>query len=304
MPERKHRQLEGRREEVLSDIRLERSEFENMVQRAQIAGDPPDAAFVEGVRKRLAEIEQQATEATNAGELDRLVEHAQKQSRLRAYVCPRAELQNEGNLLIDLMAEWNVPKTLIASLRDLLGPELKRADTDPLAARGALRAILHECDSWESYTEKYEETMYRISRRLFGATTILLLLAILSFHFPQTLLVGLLLAGAAGSCVSVMARMPALDVAPSDDSDSYGRRTLGRIGIGVVASLIGCALLGWGLIPISIQNQTFGSLLNECSTSPPATCTGLKTLILLGVPMAFGFSERALTSFERRIFAK
>lgn len=34
MSERKHKQLEGRREEVLSDIRLERSEFENMAQRA------------------------------------------------------------------------------------------------------------------------------------------------------------------------------------------------------------------------------------------------------------------------------
>jgi hypothetical protein len=98
-----------------------------------------------------------------------------------------------------------------------------------------------------------------------------------------------------------MAKMPALDVSLSGELNAYGRRILSRIGIDAVASLIGCALLGWGLFPISIQNQTFAADLEACTTSG-ATCTGVITLVLLGIPMLFGFSERALTSFEQRFF--
>jgi hypothetical protein len=145
--------------------------------------------------------------------------------------------------------------------------------------------------------------MRRYTWWLFGATIILPPLAVLAFHFAfwfsPLLFFGLLCAGVAGSCVSVMAKMPALDVSLSAELDAYGRRILTRIGIGGVASLIGCAFLGW--FPISIQNQTFADALNACATSP-TTSTGIKTLLLLGVPMLLGFSERTLTSFEQRVF--
>ena len=141
------------------------------------------------------------------------------------------------------------------------------------------------------------------TRWLFGAVMILPLLAIFVFHFAflfsPLMFFGLLCAGAAGSCVSVMAKLPALDVSLSSELEAYGRRIMTRIGIGVVASLIGCAFLGW--FPISVQNQTFADALNACTTSS-ATCAGIKSLTLLGVPMLLGFSERTLTSFEQRVF--
>jgi hypothetical protein len=115
---------------------------------------------------------------------------------------------------------------------------------------------------------------------------------------------GLLCAGATGSCVSVMAKMPLLDLKLSPELDAYERRILSRLGVGVIASLIGCALLGWGLFPISFQGQTFADILNVCTASPPTSCTDIKTLILLCVPMLFSFSERALTSFEQQVFGK
>jgi hypothetical protein len=140
------------------------------------------------------------------------------------------------------------------------------------------------------------------TRWLFGAAITLPLLAVLVFHFAfwfsPLLFLGLLCAGAAGSCASVMAKLPALDVSLSSELDAYGRRVLTRIGIGVVASLIGCAFLGW--FPISVRNQTFADALNACAT--PTTCTGIKSLTLIGVPMLLGFSERTLTSFEQRVF--
>src|SRR5262249_19838788 len=96
-------------------------------------------------------------------------------------------------------------------------------------------------------------------------------------------------------------KLPLLDVSLSGELDAYGRRILSRIATGVVAALIGCAGLGWGLLPISIQNQSFADVLNACGKFPSTDCTGAKVLILLAVPMVFGFSERVLTSFEQRL---
>lgn len=144
--------------------------------------------------------------------------------------------------------------------------------------------------------------MQRFTNWLFGATIVLPLLALLAFHWAPSFLGGILLAGAAGSCVSVMAKMPTLDVSLSGELEAYKRRIMTRIGVGVIASLIGCALLAWGLLPISIQNQTFADILRGCTASSSTSCTALSHLILLGIPMLFGFSERALTSFEERVF--
>jgi hypothetical protein len=296
------KKLEKRRKATLSGIRAERLAFETMVQRAQIAGDAPDEMFLKTVRDRLTEIEQRADREEDIDELDNLVEDAERQGQLRAYICPRTEICDQGTLAIDLIQEWNVPKTVISKLRDSLGQKLQRADTDLESARSALRALFEESDSWRSYTGDYEDSMKSYTLRLFVATIVLPVLAILAFQWPLTFLGGLLCAGAAGSCVSVMAKMPLLDVSLSGELDAYGRRILSRIGVGVIASLIGCALLGWGVLLISIQNQTFADLLNACTASATMSCTGLRTLILLGVPMLFGFSERALASFEQRVF--
>jgi|ERR1700682_2370343 len=301
------KKLEARRTEALSDISGEQVSVELMAQRPRRAEDTLDGTLFTKILQRLMEIKESAKQATNCDDLGDLIDDAEKQGQLRAYLCPIGEISDEGSLTIDVMEEWNLPQTVISKLRDLLGKKLKDADKDPGAARSGLRALFEEYDSWASYTNDYEETMQRYARRLFSATIALILLAILAFHFPLTFfpltfLGGLLSAGAAGSCISVLAKLPVFDVSLSGELDAYGRRILSRIGAGFAASLIGCALLGWGLLPISIQNQSFADVLNACAASPTTSCTGLKTLILLGVPMLFGFSERALTSFEQRVF--
>ena len=94
-----------------------------------------------------------------------------------------------------------------------------------------------------------------------------------------------------------------LDVALSVELEAYGRRIRGRIAVGVGASLIASALLGWAPFLSRFKNQTFADALNS-SLAGPATsaAAGIKTLILLGVPMLLCFSERALRSFEQRVF--
>ena len=274
------------------------------MQRAQVAGDTPDDTLVRNVLERLAEIEQRANQEKDIDELDELEKDANQQGQLRAYICPSAEITDEGNLSIDLIEEWTVPKTVITKLRGSLGEKLKRADTDPDVARGALRAIFEQHNSWDHYVDEYDEKMLRYTLWMFWASALLLLLSIAVFsfssYFRPLFFVGLLFAGGTGSCVSVMAKMPELEVGPSGELEALLRRIFSRIGVGVIASLIGCALLGWGLFPVSFQGQTFADMLKVCTASPATSCTGIETLILLCVPMLFGFSERALTSFERQ----
>jgi hypothetical protein len=305
--------LEKRRIEALSDITGERLDVERMAQRPRTAGDPLDGTFLEDVLSRLRGIEDSAQRATHIDELEYLTDDAELQGLFSAYICPTTEISDEGNLAIDLIGWWGVPETAVKRLHDLFDRKLQTADAHREAGRGALYALFAERDAWGDYIDDYEETTQRHTRWLFAASVVLPLVAVMAFHFASwfspLLFFGLLSAGAAGSCASVMAKIPALDwgerrqrdVGPSGELDASGRRILSRIGIGVVASLIGCAFLGWGLI--SIQNQTFMDAVNTCATSGATSCTPLKTLILLCVPMLLGFSERTLTSIEQRFVA-
>jgi hypothetical protein len=255
------------------------------------------------VLARISDISSSAKQTVDINDLDDLASDAELQGQFRGYLCPVNDIQDEGELVIDVLDEWGVPKTKIKKLRDLFGDKLEKASPHPEAARSALHTLFAEKDSWGDYTDDYEDKMWYCTRRLFGTTIIFPLLAVLAFHFAYRfqplLFIGLLCAGVAGSCVSVLAKMPALDVSLSSELDAYGRRVLNRIGIGVVASLIGCAFLGW--FPIAIQNQTFADALNACTFASPTADTGINTLLLLGVPMLLAFSERTLTSFEHRV---
>lgn len=104
------------------------------------------------VLERLAEIEQRAMQQVqdveprdvqpqDIEELESLEEDAEQQGQLKAYICPDGDIEDEGNLALDLMEEWNVPKRIIDKLRGSLGQKLKNAQTDPKSAHAALRHI-------------------------------------------------------------------------------------------------------------------------------------------------------------------
>jgi hypothetical protein len=299
---RRRKKLEKERQHVLDNISYERWQFEMMAQRARAAGEPPNSDILSTALTRFSEFAREARDAKSIDEFDNLIEKAEEQGTLRAYICPLKETVNEGCLAIDVMAEWSIPKTIIDGLRSTLGKELSNPDT----ARSALRAIFEENNSWADYTDDYEESMSKYTLWLVIATGILLIAIGVLFHFrlkwfPFAFLIVLLSAGAAGSCVSVMLRMPIFDVSFSGELEAYGRRIRSRVATGTVASLVGCAMLGWGVLPISLQGQTFSDVMAACSSQDVGACTITKTLIFLAVAVLFGFSERTLTSLEQKV---
>jgi hypothetical protein len=270
-----------------------------MAQRAQQAGESSDPEFLNNMYEHFTEIEQRANNETDIDELRSLSVDAEQQGELRAYICPRGEIFLEGSMLIDRMEEWKVPRAVITNLRGLVVKHLQMANTKTEEARSALRAIFREYDSWANYTDDYEDTLKKFTRGLSVTTLVTLLIAIaIVVWWPSFVTFGVLFAGSAGSCVSIMSKMPVLEVSPSGELEAYERRIWTRIAVGVVASVIGSGMLGWGLLPVSIQGKTFSGVLDVCTSSPASSCTVVNALILVGVPMLLGFSERALTSFE------
>jgi hypothetical protein len=301
--------VEKRRVRAQSVIEWERVLVEEMAQRPRKENDPfNNQDQFNKVISNLEEIHESAKTESNYHRLADLMDKAELQGQYRGYFCPADDIQREGELLIDLLKEWGVPKSITADLSDNVDEDLKT----PAEGRAALHFLFGESDSWSDYTSDYEDTMERYTIVLFVVTVVLAVGSAFcfhwAFHFRPLLVFGLLGAGIAGSCVSIMRRMPELEVSLSKELDAYKRRILSRIGVGIAASLIGSALLGWGVLPLSIQGQTFTGALSDCaatcSTSWSSACTSADMLILLGIPMLLGFSERALIWLEQRLFGQ
>jgi hypothetical protein len=307
---RKERKLEKCRANALSSITGDRMRVELMAQRPRTddSKDKLDTALLQTVLERLAEIESKAKNATTEDELNDLLEDGELQGLFAAYFCPINDIQDEGILAIDTIEGWGIPKSSPKRLRDLFSEKLKNASSDPCSARGALHSIYAEMDAWGDFIDDYEDTMEPYMNWLFRCSVGMLLGSILALYFaskvPFLVFVALLLAGATGSCVSVMGKMPALDASLSGELDAYGRRVFTRIGVGLIASLIGCGLLGWGVLPVSIENVTFSEALNECVQPSSPFSVIVRGLVVLTVPMLLGFSERALTTFESRFLGE
>jgi hypothetical protein len=254
---------------------------------------------------RIGEAEEAVRATSDYDRIGELMDIAERQAQLRAYLCPRHEISVEASLSLGLLQEWSVPKSMIDNLRRLLDSSLQNAAQDPADARSALRAVFEETDSWDDYTVEHADDMRKFTRILFSATIVMTgcAVALLQLlHYNWVTPVALLFAGASGSCVSVMTKMPE-GVSLSGQLDSLERRILSRMAFGIVGSLVVSGFLAWGLISISIHGQTFGDLINCCP--PDNMCNGsLRTLILVAVAMLFGFSERAMASVEETVFGK
>lgn len=294
-----------KRADALSSITGDKVNIELMAQRARPADDLLDSDLLQTVFNKLVALETAVRNASSVTELDDLIEDGDAQGIASAYFCPMGEIRDEGNRAIDNMELWGIPAPSIKKLRESFAKSVELAPLSPYAARAALHAIFIEVDEWTDYIDEYEEAMRRYTRWLFGSTATLLLIAGSCFYlahlFPLAMWFGLIAAGAAGSSVSVMAKMPSLDVSLSGELSAYGRRVGSRIAAGTIGSLIGVALLEWGVLPLTIKDVGFADALTACTAYGIAPCPITKMLLVLGIAMLLGVSERTLTSFEQRV---
>lgn len=281
-----------------------------MAQRPRAAADTLNVNLRDELFKKLDEMLRAAEIAIDEDDLDDLTDDADLQGLFAAYLCPLGDIKIEGEITLDQIEGWGIPKISTETIRRIWEEATKNKD-QLVDARAALHALFAERDLWSDYLDDYAETTEKTLRALFVALVFLLLAAVFSLHYAvfyrPLLVLGVLTAGAAGSCASLMSRMPSLEASLSGKLDAYVRGVLSRIGTGLITTVVGCASLAW--IPVSIQAHSFGDIVKTCtaipSASPSTTCTSLGTLILLGVPVLIGFfSEGALPLFGQRILGK
>lgn len=222
---------------------------------------------------------------------------------MRAYICPQNEVEMEANLILDLMEDWGVPPTSLEYLKALLKGAVRAQAQNPGAGRGVLYSILKQEADWNKYTDDYEKHLLLATWSLAGAIGAFVLAAFWTLHLRTWYpFLPTFLAGAAGSCASVIFRLPVLHVTSSQDAVSLVRRIVGRVATGTVGSIAGCAFLAWGLIPLTVNKESYTDLLSTCSPSP--CCLGRQELIQLAVPIVFGFTERVLSDLGGKLFEK
>jgi hypothetical protein len=105
----KKEKLEKHRIDTLSDIVGSRLNVELMAQRPRRADDVLNSQLFETVVKKLMDIEERAKRASNEDDLDDLDDDAESQEHFSSYFCPAAQIEDEGNLTIDLVEGWGIP---------------------------------------------------------------------------------------------------------------------------------------------------------------------------------------------------
>jgi hypothetical protein len=303
------------RREALSDITGERLFVERMAQRPRPPGENVDAKRDE-ILNKLDEILAAAAKTNDIDELDDLTADAELQGLFAAYLCPVAEIKMEGDLVLDQIDGWGIPNSSTATARRIwqeVSQNLKTPPTDETQiqqARGALYALFAERDAWGDFLDDHDEEtppMWLLFLVVIGSLVAAVFAVYYAHSFSFLLMLGILAAGAAGSCASVMSKRATIEDRLSRKIDVSGGRVWVRIATGLIGTVIGCALLAW--IPLSIATKSFEELVNACTTAPCTApdanaCTTVKMLIIIGISTLLGFSERTLPFFEHRLFGK
>ena len=307
--------LDQCRREALSDITGERLFVERMAQRPRPPGENVDAKRDE-ILNKLDEILAAAAKTNDIDELDDLIADAELQGLFAAYLCPVAEIKMEGDLVLDQIDGWGIPKSSTDTARKIwqeASQNLKTPPTDEAQiqqALGALYALFAERDAWSDFLDDHDDEtppMWLLFLVVIGCLVAAVFALFYAHSFSFLLMLGIPTAGAAGSCASVMLKKPTIEDRLSRKVDASGGRVWVRIATGLIGTVVGCALLAW--IPLSIANKSFEELVNSCTTAsctvPDANaCTTVKMLIIIGISTLLGFSERTLPFFEQRLFGK
>jgi len=151
-------QPQEKRQDSLSSNQTKRSMLMSMLTRAEVTGEPTNAEeLMTEALTRLMALDERAKNTTNIDDFDDIDDEAEEWGTFRAYICPPTEIEHEGNISVNLMEEWGVPRSRVDWMRNSLGSKL--TDANVQAARSALKIILMEENSWADYTNGYEDTM-------------------------------------------------------------------------------------------------------------------------------------------------
>lgn len=300
---RRARRLHAKRGEVQRCIDEGKEEIEDALSLAALAGDPDADKHAEKALADFAGLAARAAAASTDAELEWIKEQAEAVQRQRAYVLPDDALYEEGLFLIEELEEWNLPESVIQRLKDRL-QRLANFSAKSHQRRQLLTEIEEDADYWNFETERHETFLRRSVNALVPTCVVCLALSLVCFLSLRQAVAGFIVAGVGGAALSIVLKLPPLQVY----GETVGRwqRIAARLAAGAVASAVGLGLLASGMVNVGIPSRESGfvsaaAMLAECQSRG---CPAASATLLLSLGIIFGFSERAITSFERVIMSR
>jgi hypothetical protein len=261
--------------------------------------DADGQAFVERTREEFHRLAQNAATREQAEEELSHEEHQEVLglARRRAYVLPEEELALEAESLLSEMRDWGVPPSV---LEELTKRATKVSGPNPVLARAALNKLLEDYDYWDWYSDWYvkQVSLTALSLGLGAIATLFLSLALsLNGHH----LFAVPVAATSGAAISILGKLPPMTV--YGNAASIYMRVSARLSSGILASCVGLWLFTSGIINITLGDTSLKDIATACiNTQTPAqgtTCRSTDFLLLLTLAVLLGFSERALSSYEK-----
>jgi hypothetical protein len=256
------------RAKLLDAVREAELTVKDALRKAELSGKPAPADAIAKVQPRLAELHARAAVAP-PDELASLREEAEDVSRLRAFLLPETSLATEAETALSELEDWGVPDATLKKLRT----------GDGKYDRDRLIQIYEEYDFWNGYIGWYFGVMgwiYVFCLAVFTAGMVVAYRTLVDGSWVY------LCAGASGTVLSIMSKRPKLSA--YGETTDFIFRTAARFASGVAATAIGFGLLSLGIVNISPKGEP-------------------SQLAMIAVAILFGFSERAISSFEDAIFA-
>lgn len=292
-------EVKSSRATLRSAVIAYRGQFEQSVCVSRSSGSPISEDLVQVVMGKFCELEARVEKTNTESEWESIEDEAENLYRLRAYICPLSEIALQGATVLSNMEQWTIPPTALETLKKEVGEQLKSSDLEK--ARAALHTLFKEYDEWSEYQDTYNKEMRRLTWRLTGGI-VCSLFASLYFLLNGRIELGIAFAGITGTCLSVISKIPAVIV--SGDSDPYHRSAVRRLATGFAASMVGVGFLLSGIAPISLPDggtfqQIIAALSGSVEKSPPKIVLVFE---IIAIVTLLGISERALTSFEEKLF--
>jgi len=275
---------------------------------------PAVLASFESIRTKLQT-------ASDRNQIKNLEEQARALARLRAFLYNQPDIALEFDSAMAVMQGWGVPEEELQRIKATAKDCSINNQTNLAAARQALYAVYDEYDSWDEYID-FAVPFHRRVAIVLGVLALLTLLWSVRRLVAGDVIYGFLLSGFTGACLSVISRLP--PIATYEKISAEILSIVSRLDAGLVATIVGGGFLAMSIVSINLpaesgatKPRTLMTVAEVCGkgtlpagfTSTAAKqdtedhCKAGYIFLLLGIALLLGFSERALPSFEGKLFS-
>jgi len=301
----KKRSNKTRIEELRSLIREKRATFNEAIEDAKFfaAGSPlPDNIqhHIQFVTAEFDSLLSLLKEPVLDKDLDFIEARADELANHRVYVSPIHDLKIEAAEELEELSSWGVPEESLALIRKWVA-KLDEKEVAEAEKRLIMLQLIEDYNFWDEYVD----WVVKVTNGMRGGAFFLIVLGLvlslaLSYNFP---VIGFIMAGVSGAAISVLLKIP--QVILYKDVWTLFAKFISRIATGAIVSVVGLSLLSSKIINLVIELGDKKITIAEVVCCPDnGHCPSLGQIILIGIGVLFGFSERLLSSLESTLLGK